>query len=69
MRRRAWRERPLLPQAGYVFLVFTMRAQGPFGHGSRIGPESWRTQPAGEEQPTRDQWPDSYLKESWSLVR
>src|ERR1035438_10405685 len=34
---RLW-TRTLMPPTGHVFLVFTMRAQGPFRHGSRIGP-------------------------------
>jgi hypothetical protein len=37
---------PLPPQIGHMFLVFTMRAPGPFRHGSRIGPGSRRARPA-----------------------
>jgi len=44
--RRLRRELTILPQIGHVFLVFTMRAQGPFRHGGRIDPGSWRAQPA-----------------------
>jgi hypothetical protein len=40
------RFRAHMPLIRHVSLVFTMRAQGPFRHNSRIGPESWRTQPA-----------------------
>jgi hypothetical protein len=68
------RNHPVMPPTGQVFLVLTMRAQGPFRHGSGIGPESWRTRPASVgskrgEPMTWGQWPGSYLKESWSLVR
>jgi hypothetical protein len=63
-------EDPLLPQIGYVFLVLTMRGQGPFRHGSGIGPRKLtRSTRQRGEQMTWDQWPGSYLKESWSLVR
>jgi hypothetical protein len=62
---------PGLPgHIGHVFLVLTMCAQGPFRHGSGIGPRKLaRSTRQRGEQMTWDQWPGSYLKESWSLVR
>jgi hypothetical protein len=59
-----------MPQIGHVFLVVTMRAQGPSRHGGGDWPRklAHATRQRGE-QVTWDQCSGSYLKESWSLVR
>jgi len=60
---------PLTRRARSRIRGFTMRAQGPFRHSSRTGPKLASPADQPGEQLTWNQWSDSYLKESWSLMR
>jgi hypothetical protein len=59
-----------MPPTARTFLVLTVRVQGPSRHGGRIGPRKLAHSVRKRDvELTWDQWPGSYLKESWSLVR
>ena len=62
-------QRTDLPQIGTVFPGVYDACARAIQAWQRIGPEIWRIQRVSAGELTWDQWPGSYLKESWSLVR
>jgi hypothetical protein len=58
-----------MPQIGHVLLVVRCVRKGHSGMAAGLGRKLARSARQRGRQRTWDQWPASYLKESWSLVR